>query len=984
MNPQPPTVYLLDTFSLIFQVFHAVAEMTGPHGQPTNAVFGLSRDLLNLLKNHRPDWLISAWESTAPSFRSAMYPLYKAQRTEMPQDLVPQLAPIKQVVAALGIPQVEHDGWEADDVIATLSRQAVQRGYRIVIVSNDKDLRQLLGSQVQIYNIRKDRFFDSQALLEDWGIAPHQVVDYQALVGDSVDNIPGVPQIGPRTASHLLQHYPHLEDIYAHLGDLPVSKRVRENLITYRDQAFLSRELARLRDDLSLDFDWESTYRPQPHVEQLQRVFREAGFRTLLAEARRLGRGSVAPVLLSDQTNSKSTLAPSITNDSPAISSPLTEKVDSPIPAEEQVASHVMEGGESVGSSLPRLTNRRWTIVNDQETWTRFLHACRQQTRICLDLETTHVDPRRAEIVGWACCWKEGEGWYIPVQGPPGCSMLAAEEVLRQFKSLLESGHVTLVNQNIKYDLIVLRSAGIFAAPQHDAVCNELEGHNWPSLGVDPMVADYLLDAGARSHNLETLAEKYLQVSCISITELIGSGKKQKQMHEVPLSTIAEYATEDAELGWRLSHLLEQELQRAGLADLYWKLEGPLITILAEMEYHGIRVDTAELHKQAEHVAQQLQALEQEIYQLSGHPFNIDSPLQLRKVLFEELKLPILKKTKTGPSTDQEVLEQLAWLHPLPAKISEHRQLTKLKGTYLDVLPRLVHPVTGRIHCSFHQTVAATGRLSSSEPNLQNIPIRTPAGRQIRQAFHADPGWKLVSADYSQIELRLLAHFSRDPALCAAFQKGEDIHISVASQVLSIPPDQITKEQRRIAKAVNFGVIYGQGPYGLAAGLGITPDQAAQFIEDYFARYAGVSHFLDELLNEVHQTRLARTILGRRRRVEGVRPADKRPRSRNLPERIAINTVIQGSAADLMKQAMVNLSARLRQLRHPARLLLQIHDELVFECPQCLVPAFSELVRQEMESALQLSVPLLVNISVGDNWLELDKEIEPPAVAPVE
>jgi DNA polymerase-1 len=494
-------------------------------------------------------------------------------------------------------------------------------------------------------------------------------------------------------------------------------------------------------------------------------------------------------------------------------------------------------------------------------------------------------------------------------------------------------------------------------------------GIDVPTLGLDPMVGDYLLDAGARSHNLEALIDKYLHVPSIPISELIGSGKNQKSMADVPVERVAEYATEDADYALQIADLIAAQLKREDLFDLYWNLERPLIPVLAEMEYNGIRVDPDELRRQSAELARRLEQLVGDIHRLAGHEFNIDSPLQLRKVLFEELRLPVKKRTKTGPSTDQDVLEELALSHPLPAKIIEHRHLSKLKGTYLDALPALINPRTGRIHCSFNQVVAATGRLSSSDPNLQNIPIRTEEGRRIRKAFvPAGPGWKLVSADYSQIELRMLAHFSQDPVLLEAFAQGLDIHAAVAADVYGVDRSLVTPEMRRVAKAVNFGVIYGQSPFGLAAQLGISQDDAARFIDEYFARYAGVAKFLEDVLAECERTGYARTILGRRRRIEGIRP--ERNKNRTMPERTAINSVIQGSAADLIKQAMVRIHERLRQSRHPGRMLLQIHDELVFECPEEDVGTLVGIVREEMSSALQLSVPLVVDVTVGDNWLE--------------
>jgi DNA polymerase-1 len=1013
------TVYLIDTFSLIFQVFHAIPPMTSPSGQPTNAIFGISRDLVLLLKEHRPDWLICAWDSSAPGFRSELYPEYKANRSETPVDLVPQIGPIRTVIEAFGIPVIEHAGWEADDVIATLAGQAAARGFQVRIVSSDKDIRQLLGPQVQLYNLRKNLVLDEAFLLADWGIRPDQVIDFQSLVGDAVDNIPGVPLVGPKKAAQLLNQFGTLEDVLAHADEAPGAK-LRENLKHFAEQARMSRELVRLKTDLPLEFDWTAARHPQPLVTELQSLFRGFGFRKLIDDVREWSPATPpAPVAKKSQTKSL------FGDDEAGESKPgFSESRASP---SQQQTSDVSEDFGSLDAEVSRSlpsdrdtdADRTWHLVDTPELLATFLDELRLQRRICLDLETTHVDPRRAAIVGWAFCWQPGRAHYLPVQGPADSRLLDAAMVIDALRPILQNPTLELVNQNVKYDLIVLRSSGLFpplpasspsfAPPargglgggsgQHapfppidSTLGNTLplsltlspadggEGTGGlPTLGLDPMVGDYLLDAGARSHNLETLIDKYLHRPSISISELIGTGKKQKSMAEVPVEKVAEYATEDADCSLQIADLMTAELKCEGLWELYWDLERPLIPVLAELEYNGIRVDADELRRQSVEAGGLLETLVTEIHQLAGREFNIDSPLQLRKILFDELHLPVIKKTKTGPSTDQDVLEELAPLHPLPAKIIEHRQLSKLRGTYLDALPELIHPETGRIHCSFNQVVAATGRLSSSDPNLQNIPIRTQAGRQVRKAFTAgEPGWKLVCADYSQIELRMLAHFSRDEVLLDAFAQGVDIHTAVAANVYGIDLTAVDADQRRVAKAVNFGVIYGQSAFGLAAALSIPQDDAAKFIDDYFGRYAGVTQFLEDILTECERTGYARTILGRRRRIEGIRA--ERNRQRNMAERTAINTVIQGSAADLIKRAMIRVFDRLQREGHPARMLLQIHDELVFEAPVWAVDPLVELVRNEMEHALPLDVPLVVDVSQGDNWLELE-DISSPLVA---
>ncbi|WP_397570271.1 DNA polymerase I [Schlesneria sp. T3-172] len=955
------TVYLIDTFSLMFQVFHAIPPMTSPAGLPTNAVFGFSRDLITLLKVHQPAWLICAMDSSGPGTRDALYSQYKANRKEMPEDLRPQVELLKEVIRAFNLPLIEMSGWEADDVIATLTRQAVEQGHQVRIVTSDKDARQLLGPQVQLYNIRKNSYLNEEGLLLDWGIRPDQVVDFQSLVGDAIDNVPGVPLVGPKKAAGMLKEFGTLENVLAN-ADKAAGAKLRENLKTYADQAYLSRQLVRLNQQLPIDFSWDPAQRLSPDVGRLQEMFRRFGFRRLIDEVAQFappaakpevspnrGSAGVASRKASPAGKGQRSL---FDDDEPLPEEPLPESGEAILETSEtDIPDPLVPGGG------PDPVSRVWHIIDTNETFEKFLELLRGVSRFCVDLETTHIDSMRAEIIGWAFSWIPGIGYYLPVRGPAESRLLDPDQTLEALRPIFTNPDVEIINQNLKYDLTVLSRAQLKVAPEQ--------------IGVDTMVADYLLDAGARSHSLEVLISKYLGIDSIPISDLIGTGKQQKNMIDIPVDKVAEYASEDADLTWRLADILTEQLKKEGLFDLYWDLERPLISILSEMEQMGIRVDAAELQRQSEAITERLKETIKEIYEIATHEFNIDSPIQLRKVLFEELQLPVRKKTKTGPSTDQEVLEELALIHPLPAKITEHRQLSKLKGTYLDALPELIHPVTGRIHCSFNQVVAATGRLSSSDPNLQNIPIRTSEGRQIRRAFiPGAPGWKLVCADYSQIELRVLAHFSLDEALIKAFEQGIDIHSAVAADVYGVPLEEVTSDQRRVAKAVNFGVIYGQSPFGLAAVLGIEKDVAATFIGHYFETYDGVRRFIDETIESCRTTGFAKTILGRRRAIEGIRPV--RGANMSMPERTAINTVIQGSAADLIKRAMIQVQSRLKREQHRGRMLLQIHDELVFEAPQEDVASLVDLVRYEMEHAMQLRVPLVVDISAGDNWLDQD------------
>lgn len=891
------TLYIVDTLSLVFQVYHAIRQpMTGSRGQPTNALFGFTGDIEHLRKDKKPTHLICAMDSKGPGEREKLYAEYKAHREAPPEDLQVQIPMVLDLIRAFNIPVIIVEGWEADDVIATLATRAANAGMDVRLVTNDKDARQLISPKVKIYSIRKKRFYDEADLQEDWGIRPDQVVDFQSLVGDSVDNVPGVPQVGPKTATTLIQEFGTLEQVLAS-ADKVKGKKVSENLQTFAQQAYLSRDLVRLHRDLPIDLDWETARLKEPNWEKLLELFTDYGFRRYSAEA---------------QTKLNETRIQS-------------------------------------SKDIPR----DWKTIHTPAEFESFLSELKQQPKFVLDLETTGLQELDAEIVGWAICWQAGQGYYIPVDGPKGTRTLHGPDVLAALKPLLEDPSRSIINQNIKYDYRVLQAHGVEIA----------------TIGLDTMIGDYLLDAGARSHGIDELSKKYLHREKIPTSDLIGKGKKQLQMFEVDVHKVAEYASEDADFAWQLAELIDQKLHEEQLWDLYWNLERPLIKILAEMENHGIRINSKELKRQSIHAEKRMNELTEECQQLAGHEFNLNSPKQLATILFEELRLPVIKRTKTGPSTDEEVLDELSAKHPLPAKLMEHRMLAKLKGTYLDSLPAMVNRKTGKVHTSFSQVSAATGRLASNDPNLQNIPIRTEEGRLVRRAFiPSEPGWKLVCLDYSQIELRMLAHFCQDPALLEAFRNNEDIHRRVASEVFGVPQSEVTSDQRRVAKAVNFGVIYGQTSYGLSNALDIEQRAASSFIEDYFKRYAEVEKFINQTLEEVRTSHYAKTILGRRREIDGIRP--KRFRTLNMPERTAVNTVIQGSAADLVKQAMLNVRAKLREANHPGRMLLQIHDELVFEAPEAEVESLVKIARHEMENALPLQVPVVVDVKVGDNWLD--------------
>jgi len=964
------SLYVVDAHSLIFQVFHALPEMSSPSGLPTNALFGFTKDMLFLRTERKPDYLVCAFDVPGKTFRDHIYAEYKAHRAPMPDDLQLQIPLIYQMLEAMRIPVLGVPGYEADDVIATLAASGAQRGMDVLICSSDKDCRQLINDRVKIYSLRKRQIFDREALEKDWGIRPDQVIDLQSMVGDSVDNVPGIPGIGLKTAAKLLQEYDTLDNVLAHVDEIAGAKR-QENLRGAGEVIARSRQLVRLATDVPLNYEWENWRVHDWDAPRLLALCREFGFHRLADEVRQTSvvRSplSVAAVGAGARKARETSYQGDLFSDSDEASPP--------------------DEATDYGLRTTDDWQATYHLVNTPEKFDRFLEALQKQPRIALDLETTDLAPRRAEIVGYAFSWQAGEGWYLPVRGPEGEAVLDPAATLARLKPVLENATVAKVNQNIKYDMQVLRQSGALLA----------------GVAGDPMIADYLLHAGERSHNMEVLADKHLHHQVIPITDLIGKGKKQLAMDQVATIKVAEYAGEDADVAWRLCVRLEPLLEeqhwkrphsprptaslravgvdgsaapRGGLF-LYEDLEIPLIEVLAELEFNGIRLDVPLLSRLGEEMTRQLANLEKEIHGIAGREFNIASLKQLRQVMFSELKLPTKRKTNiTGEaSTDQETLEWLARDgHELPRKLVEHRQIAKLKGTYTDALPLLVNPRTGRVHASFNQTVAATGRLSSSDPNLQNIPIRTEQGGQIRQAFLPEEGWSLVTADYSQIELRLLAHFSGDEEMRKAFAEDRDIHARVATQIFGVPEQDVTAEMRRAAKTVNFGVIYGISAFGLAQRLEMNKDEAARFIDAYFAGYPKVLAYQDRLLEQCRSKGYVSTILDRRRAINGIRPRSTY-RQRNQPEREAINMEIQGSAADLIKVAMVNIYRRLQKERRRARMLLQIHDELVFEAPPEEVHATAVLVRDEMIGALagQLQAPLKVDVGMGANWLDLEE-----------
>ena len=890
------SVFVIDSHSLIYQVFHAIAEMTAPDGRPVNAIYGFTRDILDILTKRKPDFLFCAFDVSEVTFRNELYPEYKAHRDPMPDDLRVQIPEIQRLLRALAIPVLELNGYEADDIIATVCREVTTRGGRCIMVTSDKDCRQLISDRGLLLNMRKGQLYGADELRADWGIRPDQVVDFQALVGDSVDNVPGVPSIGPKTATQLLTEFGSLEQILSRVDEIPGKKaeKIRESI----DLARLSQQLVRLDDQVPIEIDWALAQLGGMDVDAAIEVCSEFGFRSLTDRVRQL---------------------------SPIVASP----------------------------QLAWKCNYRALV--DLAEIKKIVAQIEQKKSFCIDTETTSTSPRWADLVGVSLAWAPGEAVYIPVRAPAGTPVIDQDALIAVLKPILTNPEIEIIGQNLKYDMVVLRAAGV-----------ELTGKLF-----DTMIADYLISPGQNAHNMDELALRFLSHKTIKIAELIGTGKNQIRMDQVELPLIAEYAAEDADVPLRLKPILADKLHEMELVRLFHEVEMPLTNVLVEMEFNGISVDIEMLKTFSAELAVRIDELQVEIHAMAGEPFNIDSTQQLSEILFERLKLPVIKKTKLGLSTDINVLEELSEFHPLPAKVAEYRQMAKLRGTYSDALIEQICPKTQRVHTSFMQDVARTGRLSSKDPNLQNIPVRTAAGRRIRQAFVASrPDYLLLAADYSQIELRVLAHFCQDAALMRAFESDEDVHRVVAAQINGVEPSQVTDEMRRQAKAVNFGIIYGQSAFGLARELGIKKDAAAEFIDAYFARYPAVERFIQTILEMAAQTGYVSTILGRRRPVEGVRKPTPNgySRSRTASERIAINTVIQGSAADLIKLAMIEVHRGLSEMKVEAKLLLQIHDELVLEVGQHELTPVAKMVLDRMSNATRLRVPLKVVMEAGPNW----------------
>ena len=884
-------LFLIDGNSFCYRAFYAIRSLSNSKGQPTNAIYGFNSMLNKIIKDEKPDMLAVAFDLKGPTFRHKKFEEYKIHRKPMPDDLVSQMAYIKRLVQAHNIPIYEMQGYEADDVLATLAKKAQVKDIETFIVTGDKDALQLVGSHIKVYSTHKEGLiYDAHKVKEAYGAGPDRIVDIMALMGDAADNIPGVKGIGEKSAIDLISEFGSLEELYKSIdkvkGDAK-KRMLKEN----EKNAFLSKELAVIDTNVPIDIDFEELELKGPDQPRLLELYKELEFKSLLKD--------------------------------------LT-------PSEELKSEYI--------------------LVDGPKTFSALVAGLKKSKEFVFDTETTSEDPVLAKLAGLSFSWEEGVAYYVGVceNGSEG-KKLDIELALGSLKEIFEDKKIKKIGQNIKYDYIVLANYGI-----------RVKG-----IIFDTMVASYLLNPSKLNHNLDDISFEYLNHKMTtSIHELIGKGKSAVTMDRVDIEKVSDYSCEDSDVTFRLKKILEKEISKKDLDKLFYNVEMPLIEVLAEMEMTGVSVDKGYLSGLSKEMEKKIEILTKKIYKLAGEEFNINSPKQLSAVLFEKMKLPVIRRTKTGVSTDEEVLTKLALSHPLPEKLLEYRELSKLKSTYVDSLPSLINPATGRVHTSFNQTVTATGRLSSSGPNLQNIPIKTEAGQRIRKAFiPSDKNNLLLSADYSQIELRILAHLSEDKNLIRAFKEGLDVHAYTASLVFGVEEKEVTAEMRGMAKTVNFGILYGMSPYGLSQNLKIEVDKAKEFIDAYFDRYPEVRSYLEGLIEDAKKGYVT-TLLGRRRYIPEINSSDMR--MRQFAERAAVNTPIQGSAADIIKVAMIAIQEKLLKKEFVSKMILQVHDELVFDVSRDELKEIYKIVKDGMEGIINLKVPVEAHIEVGKNWLDME------------
>ena len=885
-------LFLIDGSSYIYRAYHALTPLSNSKGFPTHAIYGVTNMLLKILREKNPEYMAVIFDAKGPTFRHKESPTYKANRPQMPEDLAQQIPYIKRIVETLGVSVLEKEGYEADDIIATLCKHLANEDINIVIVSGDKDLRQLLSSKVVMWDSMRNKVLKEEDIVNTYKLSPIRLKEIMALTGDKIDNIPGVPGVGEKTAIKLLQQFGSLDTLLTHLEEVK-PERIKKSLIAFKDQIVTNLSLVSLDSNVPIQLSLEDLHLKNQDREALRHLFEELEFKKLLKE-----------------------LTP-----------------------------------------YQSLSSAEYHTILDKKALKDLISKLKKANIFALNLEITGKDALSAEIVGLSFCYHSGEAWYIPVGHfylgiPP---QLPLKEVLNLLKPILEYGEISKVGHDIKQDILVLRRHGI-----------ELKG-----VVFDTMVAAYTLNPTQTKYNLEELAQSYLKIKMKEYKDITRQGRKEIPFSQVDIDTARDYTCEKVDIILRLKDLIERQLKESSQEKLFREIEMPLVAVLADMEWWGVKIDQEYLKCLSQIFASRLREIERRIFTLAGEKFNVNSPAQLRYILFEKLGLPPIKKTrgKTGYSTDAEVLNGLALIHPLAKEIVHYRTLMKLKSGYVDALPQMINPHTGRIHTSYNQAVTATGRLSSSEPNLQNIPTRGEEGKSIRQAFIPETDWLYLAADYSQIELRLLAHFSEDRALLMAFQREEDIHTRTAAEIFQVAPELVTPDMRRQAKVINFGIIYGMSPYGLSKELGVEVSVAKKYIDQYFARYPGVKTYIEATLEQAREAGYVETLFKRKRFLPEIK--SKNQVMRKAAERIAINTPIQGTAAEIIKIAMIHLWHSLKEEGLKTKMIMQVHDELIFELPSEEKEVLTSLVRDIMEQVVSLKVPLKVKIKLGKNWAEV-------------
>ncbi|WP_218747135.1 DNA polymerase I [Vibrio parahaemolyticus] len=924
--PENPLI-LIDGSSYLYRAFHAYPGTMSNGEIPTNAVYGVVNMLRSMMRQFASERIAVVFDAKGKTFRDEMYSEYKANRPPMPDDLRCQIEPLHNVIRAMGLPLICVPGVEADDVIGTLAYQASQQGMPVLISTGDKDMAQLVDDNITLINTMTNVVMDREGVVEKFGIPPELIIDYLALMGDKVDNIPGVPGVGDKTATALLQGIGGLTKLYENLDDIAAlgfrgSKTMAKKLVDNKDNAMLSYELATIKLDVELEETPESLLKAEPNKDELIKLYGQLTFKSWLNELLEGGSGTVEAVELAGSA---------------------------------QVSSSSSSSHAEMETSAVTIDRSQYETILDEASFNAWLEKLKATELFAFDTETDSLDYMVANLVGLSFAIDEGIAAYVPVAHDylDAPEQLDRDWVLEQLKPILEDDAQAKVGQNLKYDASVLARYGI-----------EMKG-----IKYDTMLASYVYNSVGGKHDMDSLALRFLQHSCISFEQIAGKGKNQLTFNQIELEQASPYAAEDADVTLRLHNRLFANIEQdEKLKSVYEEIEMPLVPVLSRIERTGVLIDDMKLSAQSVEIAARLEELEQKAYEIAEQEFNMNSPKQLQAILFEKMGLPVVKKTPSGtPSTNEEVLQELALDYPLPKLILEYRGLAKLKSTYTDKLPKMINPSTGRVHTSYHQAVTATGRLSSTDPNLQNIPIRNEEGRRIRQAFVAPAGYKILAVDYSQIELRIMAHLSGDQALLDAFRDGKDIHAATAAEIMGVSIDQVSSEQRRRAKAVNFGLIYGMSAFGLAKQLGIPRGEAQAYMDKYFERYPGVMQYMEDTRSAAADKGYVETIFGRRLHLPEIK--SRNGMRRKAAERAAINAPMQGTAADIIKKAMLLVDQWIQEEGNGrVKLLMQVHDELVFEVEESSLSEIESKVQKLMESAAELKVPLVAEAGHGDNW----------------